>query len=176
MAAARKRRNSNRKRRPRPGWKGGLAVVCVLGVSFALSAAVQDLLFHQQPRSVRASIGYWASVYGVDPHLARAVAWNESGFNPHRVSATGARGVMQVEPSTWLYVEQRILGRRVRHTGEGGVQVGIAYLHYLLLRFGGNRMLALAAYYEGPAAVERDGVYPSSRRYVANVLALRERF
>jgi soluble lytic murein transglycosylase-like protein len=176
MAAARKRRNSNRKRRPRPGWKGGLAVVCVLGVAFALSAAVQDLLFHREPRSVRASIGYWASVYGVDPHLARAVAWNESGFNPHRVSATGARGVMQVEPSTWLYVEHRILGRRVRHTGEGGVQVGIAYLHYLLLRFGGNRMLALAAYYEGPAAVERDGVYPSSRRYVANVLALRERF
>jgi len=147
----------------------------VLLVAFALSAAVPDLLFHQQPRGVRASIGYWAAVYGVDPHLARAVAWNESGFNPQKVSATGARGVMQVEPSTWRYVEQRILRRRVSHSGEGGVQIGIAYLHYLLSRFDGNPRLALAAYYQGPTAVERHGLYPSSRHYVANVLALEKR-
>jgi N-acetylmuramoyl-L-alanine amidase len=173
--AAAKRRKPARVQRRRPGRRGVLAAVCLLGAVLVVGAAVRDLLVPGQPRSVRASIGYWASVYGVDPHLARAVAWNESGFNPSKVSATGARGVMQVQPSTWRYVEQRILRRRVRQSGDGGVQVGIAYLHYLLVRFGGDRKLALAAYYQGPAALERYGFFPSSERYVANVLALAER-
>ena len=34
---------------------------------------------------------------------------------------------------------------------------------------------ALAAYYQGPKAVREEGVYPLTRRYVANVLALRTR-
>jgi soluble lytic murein transglycosylase-like protein len=142
----------------------------------ALSPLVVDLLRPSRPPSMRATVGYWAAIYHVNPHLARAVAWNESGFNPRMVSATGAQGTMQVEPATWRFVEQRILRHEVPHDAGGGVQVGVAYLHYLLVRFHGDQSLALAAYYQGPQGVRSHGLYPSTRHYVATVLALTERF
>ena len=45
-----------------------------------------------------------ARLHGVDPHLALAVAWQESGWQQRRVSSTGAIGVMQVMPDTgrWM--------------------------------------------------------------------------
>ena len=148
----------------------------MLLVLLALSPLLVDLVKPVRQPSMRAAVGYWAAIYHVNPHLARAVAWNESGFNPHMVSATGAQGTMQVEPATWRFVEQRILRHEVSHDAEGGVEVGVAYLHYLLLRFHGNQALALAAYYQGPQAVRSHGLYPSTRHYVATVLALSERF
>jgi soluble lytic murein transglycosylase-like protein len=123
------------------------------------------------PRTVKGSIDYWARHYHVDVHLARAVAWMESGNNPAAVSPTGARGVMQVEPYTWRYTEQ-LIGTRVDHTTDGNIRIGVAYLHQMLQEFGGDRRLALAAYYQGPHAVREVGLYRSSERYVATVLAL----
>jgi soluble lytic murein transglycosylase-like protein len=149
-------------------WAGlAIAAAVLIGVSIA-DRAMPD------HRSVQSSIDYWSKNYGVDVHLARAVAWMESGNDPRVVSPTGARGVMQVEPSTWTYTEH-LLGARVPHTTDGNIQIGVAYLRHMLDEFGGNRRLALAAYYQGPRAVRDVGVYPSSERYVANVLALTRR-
>ena len=50
-----------------------------------------------------------------------------------------------------------------------------AFLANLLERFGGDERLALGAYYRGPAAVRKYGLGPETTRYVANVLALRQR-
>ena len=57
-------------------------------------------------------------------------------------------------------------------TGEGGVQVGMALLSHLLKRFGGDQRLALAAWYQGEKAVREQGLYPETKVFVANVLAL----
>jgi soluble lytic murein transglycosylase-like protein len=127
-----------------------------------------------KPRTVQESLRYWSARYDLDVRLVRAVAWIESGNDPNRVSTTGARGVMQVEPGTWRYTES-LIGHRVAPTPDGNVEVGVAYLHFLLLEFHGDRRLALAAYYQGPHAVRRFGVYPSAEHYVANVLAIRGR-
>jgi soluble lytic murein transglycosylase-like protein len=163
--AQRHRLTLNRRRRL---WIG-LAIMAIALVGVTLADRAEP---HR--RSVRSSIDYWSRSYRVDVHLTRAVAWMESGNNPHVVSPTGARGVMQVEPSTWTYTEH-LLGARVPHTTDGNIQIGVAYLRQMLREFGGNRRLALAAYYQGPRAVRDAGVYPSSERYVATVLALRRR-
>ena len=34
------------------------------------------------PLGVRALLGHWARIYGVDPRLVRALAWMESGYQP----------------------------------------------------------------------------------------------
>jgi peptidoglycan hydrolase-like protein with peptidoglycan-binding domain len=125
--------------------------------------------------SVRASLDRWSAAYGVDPHLARALAWMESGFNNAMVSSVGARGVMQILPSTWKYVEDVLVGRRVSHGADGNVRVGVAYLHHLLKAFGGNERLAVAAWYQGERAVREQGVLAVTRPFVADVLALRQR-
>jgi peptidoglycan hydrolase-like protein with peptidoglycan-binding domain len=125
--------------------------------------------------SVTASIDRWAAHYGVSARLARALAWQESGFQPHVRSSVGATGVMQVIPATRDFVELFVIGRRVPRTTDGGIRVGVAYLDHLLDEFEGNIRRALGAYYQGPAAVREDGLYPETRRFVANVLALRGR-
>jgi N-acetylmuramoyl-L-alanine amidase len=134
---------------------------------------------HHHPRpgpwSVRSSIDHWAAHYGVDRHLARAIAWMESGYHTSAVSSVGAWGVMQVMPGTWSYVETSLIGHPVRRTSDGNIRIGIAYVHHLLVEFGGDERLALAAYYQGPGAVETFGVLPVSELYIADVLALRSR-
>ena len=126
-------------------------------------------------RTVAQSLTHWAGHYGVDPALVRALAWQESGNQNHVVSAAGAKGVMQVTPDTWEFVETVLVGRRIPDTADGNVWVGTAFLAHLLRQFKGDERLALAAYYRGPAAVRRFGVGPETSRYVANVLALRTR-
>jgi peptidoglycan hydrolase-like protein with peptidoglycan-binding domain len=125
--------------------------------------------------SVPALLDHWAAHYGIDASLVRAVAYHESGFNPRAVSPAGARGVMQVMPATWNYVETVLLGRRVPHTVSGNIRVGVAFLHQLLHEFDFNVRRALAAYQQGPVAVRRHGFFPVTRHFVRSVLALRGR-
>ncbi len=125
--------------------------------------------------SVRASLDRWSAAYGVDPRLARALAWMESGFNNAMVSNVGAQGVMQILPSTWNYVERVLIGHAVAHSADGNVHVGVALLRHLLTAFHGDERLAVAAWYQGERAVRRHGVYEVSKPFVADVLALRER-
>jgi hypothetical protein len=128
-----------------------------------------------QPVDVRAAIDYWSRFYGVDPGLVRAVAWWESGFNNSLVSSAGAWGVMQVTPATWNYVETVLVGRRILRTTSGNVQVGVAFLRQLLREFRGDVRLALAAYFQGPRSVRRQGLFHETEQYVAGVLALSRR-
>jgi soluble lytic murein transglycosylase-like protein len=100
----------------------------------------------------------------------------ESGFQPHARSAAGAWGVMQVTPGTWSYVEMFLIGRRVPRTMDGNIRVGVAYLHELMHEFRFRERKAVAAYYQGAWSVRSIGVYPETRRFVANVMALKRRF
>ena len=70
---------------------------------------------------------------GVSPSLAAAIAWQESGFNNGMVSSANARGVMQVMPGTWSYVEQNLAGRRLDpNSATDNVHAGVLYLQHLL--------------------------------------------
>jgi LysM repeat protein len=125
--------------------------------------------------TVRGYVDKWAQHYGIPVNLARALAWQESGFQVNVTSSVGAWGPMQVMPDTWTFVETVLLGRTVPRTGEGGVQVGMALLHHLLRRFGGDQRLAIAAWYQGEKAVRERGLYDETKTFVANVLALSSR-
>jgi peptidoglycan hydrolase-like protein with peptidoglycan-binding domain len=122
--------------------------------------------------SVRASLDHWSAVYGVDPRLARATAWMESGFQEDVVSNVGAVGVMQLLPGTWAWVDQVLLGTTTPRTYDGNVQAGVRYLRWLLDQFGGDSHLALAGYYQGAQAVRDRGLYDDTKRYVAIILKL----
>ena len=122
--------------------------------------------------SVRASLDHWSGVYGVDPRLARATAWMESGFQEDVVSNVGAVGVMQLLPGTWAWVDQMLLGTTTPRTYDGNVRAGVRYLRWLLDQFGGDTRLALAGYYQGAQAVRERGLYDDTKRYVQVVLKL----
>ena len=124
-----------------------------------------------------AEIGEIASSHGVPASLAAAVAWQESGFNNSVVSSADARGVMQVLPGTWSWVEQYLHGGPLDpDSATDNVHAGSLYLAEMLRNAGGDPALALAGYYQGESSVRSIGMLPETRLYVDNVLALRDRF
>jgi soluble lytic murein transglycosylase-like protein len=122
--------------------------------------------------AIRAAIDRWARVYGVDPKLARALAWMESGFQQDVVSSVGAIGVMQLLPETWEFVDVVLLGTRTPRNYYGNVQAGVRYLRWQLAEFGGNVRLALAGWYQGARAVREIGLYDDTKLFVRVVLSL----
>ena len=104
----------------------------------------------------------------ISDRLIEAVAWQESRLNQGAVSPKGARGVMQLMPSTasQLGVQAADLKENIRG--------GAVYLKQLLGRFDNDLVLTLAAYNAGPAAVQKYGGVPPYREtkaYVSAILA-----
>jgi soluble lytic murein transglycosylase-like protein len=118
-----------------------------------------------------------AAQYGVSPSLAAAIAWQESGFNNAMVSPANARGVMQVMPGTWDYVQQNLAQRQLDpSSATDNVHAGVMYLKRLLDESGGDENTAIAGYYQGLQSVRDRGLYDDTQQYVNNVQALRSRF
>ena len=127
------------------------------------------------PRAtVRRVVAATAARHGVDPQLALAVSWQESGWQMDRRSSAGAIGAMQVLPSTaaWMsmYAGHRLHPRRLADNAATGVR-----LLGVLRSETTNRRRAVAAYYQGLGAVRSHGLYGETHAYVANVLALKRR-
>jgi len=91
-----------------------------------------------------------AADVGVDPGLLAGVATVESGWKPHARSSAGARGLMQIMPST---------GRRLDcgdlFAADDNLRCGARLLQRLLARYDGAVDYALAAYALGARAVDR---------------------
>ena len=121
---------------------------------------------------VRTAIDRWAETYRVDPKLARALAWMESGFQQDVVSSAGAIGVMQLLPETWQWVDTLLLGEVTPRTYDGNVRAGVRYLRWQLDQFDGDVKLALAGYYQGARAVRERGLFEDTKQYVSVILQL----
>ena len=118
------------------------------------------------PADVTQAIDAASARHQVDPRLAEAVAWRESGFNTAAVSPKGARGVMQLMPGTAL-----ALGVDAADPA-GNIEGGVNYLSLMIRRFDGDLAKALAAYNAGPEAVERYGGVPPYAETIAYVDAV----
>ncbi|MDX2970628.1 lytic transglycosylase [Kribbella solani] len=109
--------------------------------------------------------------YGVDPELALAVSWQESGWKQRVVSPANAVGAMQVIPSTGKFASQ-IVGRDLDLLKPAdNVTAGVV----LLSRLTGAAKLdtAVAGYYQGLGGVKKNGMYPDTKLYVQNVLRIK---
>jgi soluble lytic murein transglycosylase-like protein len=94
------------------------------------------------------------------------------------VSSANARGVMQIMPGTWDWVNKTLAGGNPLNPNSAidNVRGGVLYLRQLLQDFNGDQSLAAAAYYQGEGAVKSRGLYPETQEYVNSVNALRARF
>ena len=127
----------------------------------------------------------------IDLKWIYAIARQESAFAPSANSRVGARGIMQLMPGTARTVARQMGLPNPRAedlvTPEKNIAMGGFYLGQLLEQFGGNRILATAAYNAGPSRVERvllrqtadlpadiwieNLPYGETREYIKNVLA-----
>jgi soluble lytic murein transglycosylase-like protein len=124
-------------------------------------------------------VGSIAAANGVPAALAEAIAYQESGFNNDLVSSADARGVMQILPGTWQWIQQSLTAGEpplAPASASDNVRGGVLMLRSLLNSTGGDPGMAAAGYYQGLPSVQQHGVYPSTQQYVNSVMALRSRF
>src|SRR3954468_15717743 len=131
----------------------------------------------------------------LDASLIAAVIYTESRFRD-QTSHAGAKGLMQILPSTADYIARKSGGTAFRQGDLATPQINIAYgswyLRYLLQHYDGNELLAIAAYNAGEGKVDewyRDASargedfeaathipFPETRNYVGSVLEVRARY
>ncbi len=143
------------------------------------SAAQHRAILAQRPEpskaTVRATITATARRYGVDPSLALAIAYQESGFQHNLVSVADAIGTMQVIPSSGEFVSTQIAGRHLDLLDlQDNVTAGVLLLRQHLRVT--SEQNAVAAYYQGLRSVRENGMYADTKVYVRNVMTLRQRF
>jgi soluble lytic murein transglycosylase len=124
----------------------------------------------------------------VPADLIAAVIYNESRFRD-QTSHAGARGLMQITPSTAKVIESLSGGQTFNFDDlsdpDINIRYGTFYLHYLIEKFGDNEIAALAAYNAGETNVAAWGgsslslddiPFPETREYVENVLEKRDEY
>lgn len=112
--------------------------------------------------------------HGVDPRLALAVSWQESGWNQRQVSVANAIGAMQVIPSSGEWASQ-MAGRKLNLLRtQDNITAGVVILRSLT-RSAKNLDHAIAGYYQGLYSVQKNGMYADTKRYVAAIKAHRAR-
>jgi soluble lytic murein transglycosylase len=124
----------------------------------------------------------------VPADLIAAVIYAESRFRD-QTSHAGARGLMQITPSTAKVIEGLSGGQTFKFDDlsdpDINIRYGTFYLHYLIQKFGDNEIAALAAYNAGETNVAAWGgsnlslddiAFPETRNYVENVLEKRDEY
>jgi soluble lytic murein transglycosylase-like protein len=110
-----------------------------------------------------------ASGHGMNPTVIKSIIAVESGYDPLARSSKGAMGLMQLMPET-----AQDLGVADPWNPVENITGGTKYFSWLLRKYNGNLMKALAAYNAGPAVVDAyNGIppYQETEEYVRNVLA-----
>lgn len=148
------------------------------GAASAASARLPQRLREQPARlALMPHFDAAARDYGVPADLLKALTWLESGWQNHKVSSTRAVGIGQLMPATVSFVNDVLLRARLDPARpDHNIRMSARFLAYLLRQNGGDVPAALASYYQGLASLRRQGPLPQSRRYVADVLALRAKF
>lgn len=112
---------------------------------------------------------------GVDPALAQAFAYQESGFNQRAVSPANAIGTMQVIPSSGEWASD-LVGRKLNLLDPyDNATAGVAIIRQLI-RTSKNLDYAIAGYYQGQYSVSKHGMYSDTKSYVAAIKAHRKNF
>lgn len=112
---------------------------------------------------------------GVEPSLALAFAYQESGFNQRAVSPANAIGTMQVIPSSGEWASD-LVGRKLNLLDpQDNATAGIAIIRQLLAT-SKTKDLAIAGYYQGQYSVSKHGMYKDTKAYVAAIKAHQKNF
>ena len=135
----------------------GLVTAGVIAVRPMVDDALKEITLPLRHEDV---IRQQARDKNLDPALIAAVIYRESKFRDV-TSTAGAKGLMQILPDTAHFIARRTGGTEFEQRDLGNPQINISYgswyLRYLLDRYEGNTVAAVAAYNAGHGRVDQWG-------------------
>ena len=163
-----------------------LVIAVVIGVSrFDIGDTIDELTLPLRHDDI---IRQQAREKGVPADLIAAVIYEESKFQD-QTSSAGARGLMQITPDTADTIETLSGGETFVYEDladpELNIRYGTFYLAYLLDKYDGDVVAALAAYNAGEGNADAWGgagmtiddiEFPETYDYVNDVLERREQY
>jgi LysM repeat protein len=148
------------------------AVPALASVASGSGECVWDCASSEHPHPTdetvtAAEVGSIATRDGMSSSLVQSIAWNESAFSNAVVSDADARGVMQIIPDTWSFIDGQLADHPLDPTSAtDNVEAGVLYLHYLYHLTSGDGDATVASYYQGP---NRDDILPETETYVGEI-------
>lgn len=119
----------------------------------------RDFWMTLYPQAFWPEIRQHAQAKGLNPYLVLSIIRQESAFNPTAISSSGARGLMQLLPTTAQEVLTRLKlppdAMSRLHDPQLSIILGIDYFAGLMQRYQHNVVLALAGYNAGPGRASR---------------------
>ena len=164
-----------------------LLVISFLAVIYVGGVSILKTLY---PRRYIDFVEKYAQINNLSEEFVFAVIECESGFDSNAVSYLGARGLMQVMPETFTWLQEKrgeSLSDESIFNPETAIDYG-CYFYGMLLEQFGNEATAVAAYHAGAAQVEKwlgdekyspdgenlgDIPYPSTKKYVEKVMRVK---
>lgn len=125
---------------------------------------VKNTLATTEGQKIKTAVDKYSKQYNIDKILIHAVILTESGYNPMATSSCGARGLMQLMPSTFM---ARKVGNNSYNIDQN-IHAGTKHLKGLLARYEGDVTRALGAYNLGGAYVKKDRPLPKQAQYYVN--------
>lgn len=111
-----------------------------------------------EPVEYREYIEFYAHKFSLDPDLLAALIYVESRFDAGAESKKGAVGLMQLMPSTAIWVAEKLKKEDFKlndlNNPELNIKFGSWYFNYLYQKFEGDLIKSLAAYNAGAKNVE----------------------
>ena len=169
-----------------------LIVLLFGGISWAYAFAPAPLFQMLYPLKYEDQILASATAHGVDPYLVAAVIETESGWDASAQSDRGAQGLMQLMPETAHDMVYKGLVDGADYDANNlldpatNIELGCAYLAYLISYFNGATDHAIAAYNAGMGNVDSwtetgdelaDAIeFPETQSYLARVTTAHERY
>ncbi len=102
------------------------------------------------PKPYASYVLFYSNKYNVDPNLILAIMRQESLFDPQATSVANARGLMQLIDSTakWMAQREGIVLRNL-YDIETNINLGTAYIRYLMDYWKGDLVRVIASYNAG---------------------------
>lgn len=123
---------------------------------FIIIFLVELVYLYFIPKQYDDIIDKYSTEYNVDRSLVKAVIFKESRFKETAVSSKGAIGLMQLMPSTalWLMNKLKIEDYKIE-SADNNIRLGTYYLSYLMNLMDSDEEYALLAYNAGPENAKR---------------------
>lgn len=164
-----------------------LIVFSLLAVIYFGSVSILKTLY---PRRYIEFVEIYSAENNLSEEFVYAVIECESGFDKNAVSYLDARGLMQIMPETFLWLQEK-RGEKLSEESifepETAIDYGCYFYGILLGQFG-DEATAVAAYHAGAGSVEEwlndekysadgktlsDIPYPSTKKYVDKVMRVK---